>query len=51
MINRDITYCSKTNCENDKCDRNQRNIYKESDKHKNIWIGEFTDCEHWKEQN
>ena len=48
-INYDITFCSKTNC-NQKCIRNQVNIdTKEVLIRGGIWIANFEKCKYFKE--
>ena len=43
-MNEDITFCSKTDCKNTKCERNQNNIQQH-------WLDHsyamFTDCEYF----
>ena len=43
-MNYDITFCSKKNCPNKECKRNQNNI---EDEERLISIAEFKDCEYW----
>lgn len=45
-MNYDITFCSKLDCNNLECKRNQKNI---SEDVVYIWQGNFEECEHWKE--
>lgn len=46
MTSEDITFCSKPDCRNTKCERNQKNI-------KQYWLDHsyamFTECEYFKE--
>lgn len=45
----DITFCSKKECKNLKCERNQNNYnFMEAGNHP-ISIGEFRKCEYWNE--
>ena len=37
------------NCNAHKCKRNKQNIPKEEYMIRNIWQGNFEECEHWKE--
>lgn len=46
---KDITYCSKSNCKHKECDRNIKNLPSEERNDHEILLGEFLDCEHWKE--
>ena len=51
-MNLDITFCSKLNCNNKKCKRNQIELIGALDVPKeilNISISDFKDCEFWKE--
>lgn len=48
-MNYDITFCSKKNCPNKKCKRNQSNIEEIEYLIRHIWQGDFKDCEYWKE--
>ena len=45
-MSEDITFCSKSDCKNTKCERNPKNI-------KQYWLDHsyamFTDCEYFKE--
>ena len=45
-MNYDITFCSKLDCNNLECKRNQSNIEEEI---KYIWQGDFKDCKYWEE--
>ena len=47
-MNYDITFCSKKDCNNLECKRNQRNL-PEIDNLRIIWQSDFVECEHWKE--
>ena len=47
-MNYDITFCSNTKCKNLKCERNQKNIPTYEYKIRNIWQGDFKECEYWK---
>lgn len=47
-MNFDITFCSKNNCPNRECERNQVNLNELDYKINHIWVGNFIDCEHWK---
>lgn len=49
MSSFDITFCSKRNCNNLKCERNQKNIPIEAYLIRHIWQGNFPECKHWKE--
>ena len=44
MTSEDITFCSKTDCRNTNCERNQKNIQQH-------WLDHsyamFTECEYW----
>jgi len=48
MTSEDITFCSKSDCRNIKCERNPNNI-------KQYWLDHsyamFTDCEYFKEEH
>ena len=48
-MNYDITFCSKMDCKNLECKRNQQNIPKAEYMIRHIWQGNFEECEHWKE--
>lgn len=47
-MSEDITFCSKSDCKNTKCERNPKNI-------KQYWSDHsyamFTDCENWEADN
>ena len=45
-MNYDITFCSKRNCKNKECLRNQNNY--NLTENRLICISMFTECEHWK---
>lgn len=45
----DITFCSKLECKNLKCDRNQNNYDFRKAGNRPISIAEFSNCENWKE--
>ena len=47
-MNYDITFCSKKDCKNKECKRNQKNIPDEY-MPRMLWQGNFEECEHWKE--
>lgn len=47
-MNYDITFCTKSDCENLKCERNQKNIPK-IDKAGDIWVSSFKECKYWEE--
>ena len=46
----DITYCSKINCKNKKCERNQSNLDIEKVGNHPISIMNFEKCEVWKDE-
>lgn len=46
-MNYDITYCSNVFCKNRECERNQYNI---KDLTRNVWIGNFENCEYWEDK-
>ena len=48
-MNYDITFCSKTDCKNKECRRNQNNYQFSHMGNVYISIAEFKECEHWKE--
>ena len=48
-MNYDITFCSKTDCKNEKCHRNQVNKPELEHFIRGIWQSDFIECEHWKE--
>lgn len=48
-MNYDITFCSKRNCKNLKCERNQNNIPELEYKTRHIWISDFKECECWED--
>lgn len=48
-MNYDITFCSKLDCKNLECKRNQRLIPQIKWVQRDIWVGNFEECEHWKE--
>lgn len=48
-MNLDITYCSKINCKNLKCERNQEHLNKILIGNHPISISENTDCKYWEE--
>lgn len=48
-MNFDITFCSKINCPNKECERNQENLKELDYKLNQIWQGNFERCEYWKE--
>ena len=45
-MNYDITFCSKKNCPNKECKRNQINT---EGRTQPIWIGNYEKCEYWEE--
>lgn len=45
----DITFCSKKECKNLKCERNQNNYNFMMAENRPISIGEFKKCEYWNE--
>ena len=47
--NLDITFCSKRNCTNKECLRNQNNYDLSNIGNKPISISLFEECDHWKE--
>lgn len=47
-MNYDITFCSKNNCKNKECKRNQSKI---EDITRTICITDFKDCEYWGTSN
>ena len=49
-MNYDITFCSKKNCKNLKCKRNQKNIPETEYIARHICIGNFEKCECWEEK-
>lgn len=49
-INLDISYCSKTNCKNKKCERNQSNLNPILVGNHPISIMNFEKCEVWKDE-
>ena len=48
-MNLDITFCSKIDCKNLKCERNQEKLNELDYKVNHIWVGEMKDCEYWEE--
>ena len=46
-MNYDITFCNKLDCNNLECKRNQRLIPQIEWIIRDIWVGEFKDCEYW----
>ena len=49
-MNYDITFCSKTDC-NQKCERNQKNVdKKEIEERCGIWIGDMPNCKYFYEE-
>ena len=48
-MNYDITFCSKLDCNNLECKRNQKNLIISEDEVRFISISQFEVCEHWKE--
>ena len=46
-MNLDITFCSKTNCKNEECKRNQYNINAIMKDLRFICMANFEDCEFW----
>ena len=49
-MNYDITFCSKKNCKNLKCERNQKNISDIEYNTRHIWVGDFKECEYWEDK-
>ena len=49
-MNYDITFCSKKNCKNSKCERNQKNIPELEDEAMHIWVSDFKKCDYWEEK-
>lgn len=47
----DITFCTKIDCRNHKCERNQCNIPETEYKVREIWVGDNPKCEYWKEKD
>lgn len=47
----DKTFCSKTDCKNLKCDRNQNNYNFALAGNRPISISNFIKCEYWEENN
>ena len=47
--NFDKTFCSKENCNNEQCLRNQNNYDFSNLGNRGISIAHFEECEHWKE--
>lgn len=50
-MNYDITFCNKKDCSNRECERNQRNIPEIEYKIREIWQGNFEECEYWVEKD
>jgi hypothetical protein len=48
MMSEDITFCSKSDCKNTKCERNPKNIKQEGFYHS---YAMFTECKYYKESN
>lgn len=46
----DITFCSKKECKNLKCERNQKNIPEMEYSIRYIWQGDFKECEYWEDK-
>ncbi len=46
----DITFCSKKDCSNKECERNQQNIPKIKYLTRHIWQGNFEKCEYWEDK-
>jgi hypothetical protein len=49
-MNYDITFCTKSDCKNLKCGRNQKNIPEIEYKAREIWIGNFKECKYWEDK-
>ena len=49
-MNYDITFCSKKNCKNINCERNQNHIPEIEYKAREIWVGDFKESKNWKEK-
>lgn len=50
-MNYDITFCSKTDC-NQECERNQKNVDKKEVMIRHgIYIGDMPNCEYFDEEN
>lgn len=47
-MNYDITFCSKKNCNNLKCVRNQKNL-PNAEKVYLFWMNAFKECKYWEE--
>lgn len=45
----DITFCSKRDCKNKDCERNQARLKELDYKINQIWQGNFEKCEYWKD--
>jgi len=50
-MNYDITFCSKKNCKNLKCERNQKNIPELEYEAMHIWVSDFKKCDYWEVSN
>lgn len=49
-MNYDITFCSKTDC-NQECERNQKNVdKKEIEERCGIWIGDMPNCKYFNKE-
>lgn len=54
MNNLDITFCSKTNCKNKECKRNQNHLWGIVELvrlYHPISIADFKKCDFWEEEN
>ena len=49
-MNYDITFCTKSDCKNLKCGRNQKNIPEIEYKAREIWIGNFKEYKYWEDK-
>jgi len=45
----DITFCSKKDCKNLKCKRNQKSL-PDLEKNYLFWISDFKECENWEDK-